>query len=156
MAIHAKRKRDLVDKLHHLGLSISYDRVLNISTRLAQRVCDQFEQDRVVCPINMRTGLFTTAAVDNIDHNTSATTAVSSFHGMGISLFQNPSISNAGGVRAYSDTNITKNVSSWEAVPELPAEYALVPAATLNVKTPAIPNVQGDVTGKDDVSASLA
>lgn len=124
LAAHAKtRKRDLVDKLDHLGLSISYDRVLNISSRLAQRVCDQLEQDRDVCPINMITGLFTTAAVDNIDHNTSSTTAVSSFHATGISLFQNPS----GGVRVYANTNMPKNVSSSKAVPELPAEYYHLP-----------------------------
>lgn len=89
LAVHAKtRIRDLVGKLHHLGLSIPYEKMLNISTRLAQRTCDQFEQDRVVCPVNMRTSLFTTAVAENIDHNTSAITAESSFHGAGISLFQ--------------------------------------------------------------------
>ena len=34
---------------------------------------------------------FTTAAIDNIDHNPSSTTAKESFHGTGISLLQHPS-----------------------------------------------------------------
>ena len=38
----------------------------------------------------MRKGIFTISAVDNIGHNPSATTAMSSFHGTGISLFQHP------------------------------------------------------------------
>ena len=34
--------------------------------------------------------LFITSAVDNIDHNPSATTATILFHGIGISVFQHP------------------------------------------------------------------
>jgi len=39
----------------------------------------------------MRSGLFTVAAVDNLDYNHSVTTAKDSFHGTGISLMQHPS-----------------------------------------------------------------
>ena len=40
--IHATtRKRDIIDKLHKLGLSISYDRVLQLSTDLANTVCQR-------------------------------------------------------------------------------------------------------------------
>ena len=39
----------------------------------------------------MRRGLFTIAAVDNIDHNPSSATAKASFHGTGISLMQHQS-----------------------------------------------------------------
>ena len=35
----------------------------------------------VVCPPKLRQGLFTTGAVDNIDHNPSSATAKDSFHG---------------------------------------------------------------------------
>ena len=44
--------------LHENGISISYDRVL---------------VDGVVCPPILRKGLFTTSAMDNIDHNPTAT-----------------------------------------------------------------------------------
>ena len=39
-------------------------------------------------PLNLKKNLFTTAAVDNIDHNPSSATTSDSLHGTGISLFQ--------------------------------------------------------------------
>ena len=44
------RKRQLVDRLHSLGLSISYDRLLRMSSGVAKRFCRQYERDGVVCP----------------------------------------------------------------------------------------------------------
>ena len=97
LLLHAHtRKKDLVDKLSHLGLCISYDRVLRLSADLANSVCRRFEQEQVVCPPKLRTNLFTTAAVDNIDHNPSSTTATDSFHATGISMFQHPTAENEG------------------------------------------------------------
>ena len=65
LSIHAKtRSRDLVQNMHTLGLSVSYDRVLAISTDLGNAVCCRYQEENVVCPYNLRTGLFTTAAVD--------------------------------------------------------------------------------------------
>ena len=43
MAIHAKTcKRELIDTLFSLGLSVSYDRVLEVSTDLSNKACAQF------------------------------------------------------------------------------------------------------------------
>ena len=51
LLVHAEtRKKTLVDKLYTLGLSISYDRVMQISADLGNSVCAQFEQDGIVCP----------------------------------------------------------------------------------------------------------
>ena len=64
--VHPKtHKRDLVDTLFNLGLSISYDRVLNISTDHRNKICQYYETEKVVCPPHLRGVLFTTAAVDN-------------------------------------------------------------------------------------------
>ena len=83
------RKKILIDKLHHLGLSVSYDRVSGIVGGLSSCVCDYFNSLGVVCPQDIQPGLFTTAAIDNIDHNSSTNSLISaSFHGTGISLFQ--------------------------------------------------------------------
>ncbi|KAK3753825.1 hypothetical protein QZH41_005373 [Actinostola sp. cb2023] len=71
--------------MHSLGISVSYDRVLAISTALGNELCRRYEEDNVVCPPNLRLGVFTTSAVDNIDHNPTSTTARDSFHGTGIS-----------------------------------------------------------------------
>ena len=60
---------------------------LAFSTDIGNSVCHQYEQDGVVCPANLHKVLFTVvAAVDNIDHNPSSTTAHNSFHGTGISF----------------------------------------------------------------------
>lgn len=92
LSIHAKtRSRELIETVHRLGLSVSYDRVLSISSELGNAVCSLYHREQVVCPPNLRTGLFTTSAFDNIDHNPSSTTARDSFHGTGISMFQHAS-----------------------------------------------------------------
>ena len=44
------RKRELVERMAHLGLSISYDRVLQLSTQMGNNVCQQFQREEVVCP----------------------------------------------------------------------------------------------------------
>lgn len=46
--------------------------------------------------VHLRGSVFTTAAVDNIDHNPSATTAKDSFDGTGISLLQHPNVADEG------------------------------------------------------------
>ena len=81
MMVHGHtRKQELVDILFHLGLSISNDRVLTSPWAwLLQRLNSM--TDEVVCPLIRRKNLFTTAAVDNIDHNPSWATAHDAFHG---------------------------------------------------------------------------
>ena len=45
MMVHCQtRKRDLVDKLFQLGLSVSYDRVLTISTCVANGLTEQYTE----------------------------------------------------------------------------------------------------------------
>ena len=90
------RKRELIDNMAHMGLSTSYDRVLRLSTQMGNKVCQQFHHEQAVCPPKLRGNVFTTAAVDNIDHNPSSTTAKKSFHSTEISLFQHPSFAEEG------------------------------------------------------------
>ena len=61
---HAEtRKRALVDELYSLGLSISYDRVLENSTEMGNKVCARYESEGVLCPPELKKNVFTTAAV---------------------------------------------------------------------------------------------
>ena len=39
-------------------------------------------------PIGLADSVFTTAAIDNVDHNASSSTSENHFHGTSISLFQ--------------------------------------------------------------------
>ena len=67
LSAHAlTRKRELVDSFYELGISISYDRVLSISTDIGNEACRRFEGEGVLCPFKLRRELFTTAAVDNM------------------------------------------------------------------------------------------
>ena len=72
-----------IDILYSLGLSISYERVLEIVTATGDKICERFELEKTVCPPTLRKGLFTYGAIDNIDHNPSSSTSQSSFHGTG-------------------------------------------------------------------------
>ena len=47
-----------------------------------------------MCPPRLRKQVFTPGALDNIDHNPSATTAKDSFHGTAVSVVQHPTIDN--------------------------------------------------------------
>jgi len=138
------RKRELIDKLHENGISISYDRVLEIAGQLGETVVNQYVEDDVVCPPILRKGLFTTSAVDNIDHNPTATTATTSFHGTSISIFQHPSADKGGEERSLP--KITE--SRVKKVPELPESYTNIPPAFFRKKNPD-PSIIKDVSLPD-------
>ena len=67
------------------GISISYDRVREIEDILGNNVCEQFSQENIVCPRDLRKNLYTVGALDNIDHDPS-TSAEGSFYGTSISI----------------------------------------------------------------------
>jgi len=121
------RKRQLVDMMYENGLSISYDRVLEITAILGEAVVRQYVEEGVVCSPLLRKGVFTTAATDNVDHNPTATTAQSSFHGTSISVFQHPSSENPGEERAPIRIVETKA----KKVPELPESFTNIQPAHL-------------------------
>ena len=97
MSVYAKTQKEVLVELHHdHGLSVSYDRVLEISAPLVDAAVSRFQEEGVVCPPILRKSLFTTAATNNIDHNLTATMATTSFHGTSISLFQYPTSDSKG------------------------------------------------------------
>lgn len=90
--IHAEcRSKQLIEKLFHLGLCVSYKRVLEISTALGNQACDNFHESGIVWPRQIPKNEFVTFAVDNIDHNPSSSTSTGSFHGTAISIRAHPS-----------------------------------------------------------------
>ena len=130
------RSRSLIDATSKIGLSISYDRVMFISTDAANSVCSRFEQDGVVCPPKLREGLFTTGALDNIDHNPSTTTAKDSFHGTAISLVQHPTSDNCGKERSVNV--IDENIAKLRRVQDLPDYYTSVQPVVLKNSNPVV------------------
>ncbi|GFN98472.1 hypothetical protein PoB_002497800 [Plakobranchus ocellatus] len=139
--IHGRtRKQELVDVLFQLGLSISYDRVLDISTDTAISAAQQYKSEGVVCPFILRKNLFTTAAVDNLDHNPSSTTSHGAFHGTGISLFQNRETESDGIIRHMSEVQPDEHIHSKQ-IPPLPEAYTTLAHVTAK-QDPTVPLTQ--------------
>ena len=85
MCVHSmSRNKTLIKQLHTMGLSISYDRVIQLEDQLAVSACERFKDDDMVIPACLRKGLFTVGALYNLDHNSTSTTSSDSFHGSGI------------------------------------------------------------------------
>ena len=133
-------KKELVDALFKLGICISYDRVMSISASMGNNLCHQFEIQKSVCPPKLRGKIFTTAAIDNIDHNPTSTTAQGSFHGTGISIFQNPK-DNATGEDRATVTDLERNKN--RTLGKLPQSYTDVPPVTLCKNDPTPPKFEG-------------
>ena len=82
------RNKGIIDRFEKLGLSVPYDRVLQVERALTQNLCKQFREENIVCLPSLRKGLYTAAVIDNIDHNPLSTTATGSLHGTAISIMQ--------------------------------------------------------------------
>ena len=80
-------EKKIIEKLYSNGLCISYDSVIEIENNIKD-LCQNYKESGIVCPPSLYSGLFTCAAIDNIDHNSSSSASKSSFHGTSISLFQ--------------------------------------------------------------------
>ena len=86
--IHTQtRSKKLLNSLHRLGISISYNCVIELENSLAGTMCARLEEEGVVCPSHLRNNLFTVGALDNIDHNLSLTTAQGFFMALASVLF---------------------------------------------------------------------
>ncbi len=134
--IHTEtRSKKLIPELHDLGLSISYDRVLQLESQLTTAVCENFLEKGAVVPVQLRRGLFTIGALDNFDHNPLSTTAKGSFHGTGISIFQFPTSSNFGEQQDSIRLNVVSNNY------KLPDSFTTVPAVAVNAATVSVPQV---------------
>lgn len=148
LSVFAKtRKKHLIEMLHAHGLCISYDRVMEISAQLGDAVITKYVDEGVVCPPVLKKGLFTTAAIDNIDHNPTSTTAQTSFHGTSTSIFQHPSSDNKGELRSPLQIKGDK----IRTIPELPESFTNIPPAHFIEKNPRPPVI----CVSPDVSSTL-
>ena len=136
----------MVNWLHFCaGISISYNRLLDIKRDLANRTLDQYECDRVSIPCNLKKNIFTITAKDNIDHNARSTTATKHYHGTSFSIFQFPFVAFPGDVIPYPDElpTTTKSRNS-KKVDSFPLSYTeirrfLSPSTSLTFLTALIP-----------------
>lgn len=61
------RSKKLVTQLYQFGLSMSYDWVLQVENQLATDVYQHIAEIGLVCLSQLRHGLFTIGALDNLD-----------------------------------------------------------------------------------------
>ncbi|MES9881369.1 MAG: hypothetical protein ABW185_10860, partial [Sedimenticola sp.] len=130
------RSKRLIKQLSKLGMCISYSRVQQLESNIELNMCKRFAANSVVCPSQLRTGLFVVGAMDNIDHNPSSTTALSSFHGTGISIVQFPTAENNG--TPQEPASISAIVSDKLVLPD---SYSTVPAVELNTSRTVVPAI---------------
>ncbi len=137
LLIHDKtRKRQLIDILFEKGLSVSYDRVLQLSTDMANGVIDQFEADGVVCPIVLRERVFTTGNLDNLDHDPTSTSALTAFYGTALSMTQHITDETPGTER-HLDRASPNEKSKSKLVKPLMESYTQVPPAIFATDKPS-------------------
>ena len=82
--------------------------------------------------------MFTTAAVDNIDHNPGSATSKESFHGTGISLIQHPTFEGEGVDRNIVLAEESEN-GGCKSVMSLPSFYTDVPPVATSIKYSSAP-----------------
>ena len=125
--IHSQTlKLNIVDKLSHLGICISKNRLLQISTAMGNTAIETYEKEGVIAPMNLRLGLFSTAAVDNIDVNPKSSTSTKSLHGTEASIHQHVSRHNIGIAR-----DLPLTLSTDKKLKQIPVEYTEIMPAYL-------------------------
>ncbi|KAK3909702.1 Cis-prenyltransferase 4, chloroplastic [Frankliniella fusca] len=82
------RSRKAIDEMHRFGVSVSADRIMEVTSDLCHLVTERADEEGILCPSHLQAGRFTIGAYDNIDHNPTSRTAKGSFHGTSISIFQ--------------------------------------------------------------------
>ena len=100
----------MLNRLANDGLSINYQRVREILEGITQYLCTKYNREALVCPPQLKSGLFTITAMDNIDHIPSSTTASSSFHGTTISIFQKATSKRCKSVTLKLNTDINQEI----------------------------------------------
>jgi hypothetical protein len=121
-------------KVSDLGVCVSYNRVLCLTTNLANTVCEFYKKQHFVCPPHLLKDVFTVKAVDSLDHNPSSASAKGSFHGTAISFMQHPTPQN---ITHHSTLTMTSNVGKKTTL--LPEYYSTVDPVMLKSAEPSVP-----------------
>nr|CAD7259012.1 unnamed protein product [Timema shepardi] len=130
------RNNTIIESMHKRGLSISPNRIMEITASLAHLEIKR-AQEGVLCPSNLLHGLFVIGAYDNMYHNYSSTTSESYYHGKAISIFQIPGEGEVGEPRNFA-TSISCVDQSNRKATELPDSYNVVKTVTLPSKQPPV------------------
>ena len=135
LSLHSStRSKTVIEKMYQMSISTSYDRIMEIEDWLARSLCERYREGGCVAPACLRKDLFSVGALDNVGHNPSSTTSLSSFHGTGISIFQFPTERVPGESR--SPIKVPPTATEHEGLPE---SYVTVPTVALNTSSVSVP-----------------
>ena len=95
------------------------------------------------CTGQLKGGLFTTTAVDNVDHNPSSTTSHDYFLGTGISVVQHPADKLSGVQRTVATTHAKDCIAAKKTVAYLPQMYTNVPPVAMQITNLPMPKLEG-------------
>lgn len=112
------RSRKAIDEMHQFGVSVSSDRIMEVTSNLCHLVTERANEEGILCPSNLQESRFTIAAYDNIDHNPTSRTSKGSFHGTSISVFQTGQVEGFKRTLATSYQNVA--MKGRRSVPLLP------------------------------------
>ena len=136
MKLHVKtRNKEVINRMNELGLCISYGRTLKLSEDLCNNVMDLYEQNGTVCPPTLPKGVFTTTALDNLDHDPKSTVANWTFHGTALSMTCHVDENYHSLEPSFpkSSANLKKSYALLES-------YSIVPPVSLKNKSPIVPS----------------
>ena len=95
--------------------------------RFTNSLCDEYARNgNQVFPHDMMEGVFTTAAIDNIDHNPSSSTAVDSLHGSSVTIIQHLD-SSLVSVPSHHPLDMENVVWTMKVSSKLPDSYTIPP-----------------------------
>ena len=100
------------------------------------KAISKYEKLDCFIPDNIKTGIFTVLAKDNIDLNARSTIIKSHFHGISMSILQFPSSSNPGQSQNYYFEECDSISSESRKIPSLPTAYNEVKELPSYNKTP--------------------
>ena len=128
------RCKTVIQRLHSLGISISYERCLIICNNISLNMLKRYERDGVFVSSNLTLGTFTVIAKDNIDLNARSTKVKHHFHGISMTAMQFPSKDRPGfeqQVLYDLSLKIDKNHKL-----DLPEDYAVIQELPRRKNTP--------------------
>ena len=114
---------------------MSYDRGHQLSTDMANGIIDQFGAESIVCPIVLRERVFTTGNLDNLDHDPTSTSALTTFHGTALSMTQHIT-DETSDTQHHLDRASPNEKSKSKLVKPLMESYTQVPPAKFATDKP--------------------
>ena len=73
-----------------MGLCAYYDQVLQVTKGIGDNLVRQFKTHGIFAPGELKRGVFTMVAKDNVDRNATSNTTTKYFHGTSMTIMQTP------------------------------------------------------------------